>query len=169
MYFGRNAYLWKGNEGVEIVSQGDPQYLKWVLNPAGMAGVQDLTQYTASSLSGSYGGAKETLNQAQFNLRYQPTGSWLQEVRAGAKYYKSERERLEGSLIDLEPRGTMADYSALFGEAITDMFDGRYTGQYQLGPVIDTDKMMAEIERAKAGNSTLLTLNDADSIDYAST
>ena len=169
MYFGRNAYLWKGNEGVEIVSQGDPQYLKWVLNPAGMAGVQDLTQYTASSLSGSYGGAKETLNQAQFNLRYQPTGSWLQEVRAGAKYYKSERERLEGSLIDLEPRGTMADYSALFGEAITDMFDGRYTGQYQLGPVIDTDKMMAEIERAKAGNSTLLTLNEADSIDYAST
>ena len=146
MYFGRNAYLWKGNEGVEIVSQGDPQYLKWVLNPAGMAGVQDL-----------------------FNLRYQPTGSWLQEVRAGAKYYKSERERLEGSLIDLEPRGTMADYSALFGEAITDMFDGRYTGQYQLGPVIDTDKMMAEIERAKAGNSTLLTLNEADSIDYAST
>ncbi|MBA4787171.1 MAG: TonB-dependent receptor [Brevundimonas sp.] len=169
MYFGRNAYLWKGNEGVEIVSQDDPQYLKWVLNPAGMAAVQDLKEYTASGLSGEYGGAKETLNQAQFNLRYEPSGSWLQEVRVGAKYYKSERERRQGTLIDLAPKGTMADYSALFGEPVTDMFDGRYTGLYQLGAVIDTDKMMAEIDRAKAGNSTLLALKETESLDYAST
>lgn len=169
MYFGRNAYLWKGNEGVEIVSQDDPQYLKWVLNPAGMAAVQDLKEYTASGLSGEYGGAKETLNQAQFNLRYEPAGSWLQEVRVGAKYYKSERERRQGTLIDLAPTGTMADYSALFGEPVTDMFDGRYTGLYQLGAVIDTDKMMAEIDRAKAGNSTLLALKETESLDYAST
>jgi TonB-dependent receptor len=169
MYFGRNAYLWKGNEGVEIVSQDDPQYLKWVLNPAGMAAVQDLKEYTASGLSGEYGGAKETLNQAQFNLRYEPAGSWLQEVRVGTKYYKSERERRQGTLIDLAPTGTMADYSALFGEPVTDMFDGRYTGLYQLGAVIDTDKMMAEIDRAKAGNSTLLALKETESLDYAST
>ena len=169
MYFGRNAYLWKGNEGVEIVSQDDPQYLKWVLNPAGMAAVQDLKEYTASGLSGEYGGAKETLNQTQFNLRYEPAGSWLQEVRVGAKYYKSERERRQGMLIDLAPKGTMADYSALFGEPVTDMFDGRYTGLYQLGAVIDTDKMMAEIDRAKAGNSTLLALKETESLDYAST
>ncbi len=169
MYFGRNAYLWKGNEGVEIVNQGNPQYLKWVLNPAGMAGVQDLKEFTASSLSGSYGGAKETLNQGQFNVFYKPTGSWLQEVRAGAKYYKSERERINGSLMDLSPKGTMADYSSLFGEPVTDMFGGRYTGLHQLGAVIDTDKMMAEIKRGQAGQSTLLTKNDVDAIDYAST
>lgn len=169
MYFGGNFYNWRGNEGVEIISQDDPQYLKWVLNPAGMAGVQDLSQFTASSLSGGYGGSEEALNQAQFNVRYEPSGSWLSEVRAGAKYYKSERERRSGSLIDLAPQGTMADYSALFGEPITNMFGGRYTGLYQLGPVIDTNKMLAEIARARAGDSTLLTLDAAESIDYSST
>lgn len=169
MYFGRNAYNWLGNKGVEIISQDDPQYLKWVLNPAGMAGVQDLTQFNASGLSSGYGGASETLNQAQFNLRYEPTGSWLTEVRIGAKYYKSEREREEGTLLGLDSKGTMADYRSLFGSPVNDMFDGRYTGLLRLGEVLDTDKMMAEIRRARDGQSSLLDFDEGESLDQSST
>lgn len=154
MEFRSDKYGWLGNEGVNVTNFGDSRFPKWVLNDAGMAGVQDPTQYDYAGLSGEIGGARENLWQGQFNVEWKPASSWLDSVKAGAKFYSSERSTYNGEFLDLDADGTLADFSSFYGKEVTDLFGGQYTGLYRLGITIDNQAMLAELQRAMAGNST---------------
>jgi iron complex outermembrane receptor protein len=152
--FRTDEYGWLGNEGVGVDSSADSRYPKWVLNAAGLAAVQDPANYNFASLEAEVSANNEKLNQAQFNLTYDFDNGWLRNVKAGGKLYDSKRHKYEGAFLDLSHDGTMADFSAYFGKPVTNLFDGQYTGVYQLGVVLDDDKMLAELQKASAGTST---------------
>jgi len=153
MEFRSDKYGWLGNTGVDVTNFGDSRFPKWVLNDAGMAAIHDNSQYGFSGLSGEIGGAQEELWQGQFNVEWQPVSTWLEAVKAGGKYYSSKRSTYSGEFMDLDASGTLADFSRFYGKEVTSLFDGEYTGLYRLGTVIDNDAMLAELQRAMAGNS----------------
>ncbi|SLK11983.1 TonB-dependent receptor [Novosphingobium mathurense] len=153
--FRSDKYGWLGNKGVLFSAAEDSRFPKWILNSAGLAGVQDPSQYGFSGLEGDVGGSNEKLWQGQFNLEWKPGGTLLDTVKAGAKYYNSRRRTYKGSFLDLNADGTLADFSRLYGKEITNLFDGAYSGDYRLGTTLDNKAMMEELQRAKAGKSTL--------------
>jgi TonB-dependent receptor len=152
--FRSDKYGWLGNAGVDVVNFGDSRFPKWVLNDAGMAAVQDPAEYDYAGLSGGIGGAEEDLWQGQFNVEWKPLSTWLEAVKAGAKFYSSERSTYSGEFLDLDAEGTLADFSDFYGAEVTDLFDGQYTGLYRLGVTIDNEAMLAELGRAMNGEST---------------
>ncbi|AXB76016.1 TonB-dependent receptor [Novosphingobium sp. P6W] len=176
MEFRSDKYGWLGNEGVYFDSSADSRFPKWLLTDAGMAGVQDPSQYAFSSLEGEVGGSSEKLWQAQFNVTWKPDIAWLDSVKAGGKFYDSQRRTYQGSFLNLDADGTLADFSDFFGKDVTSLFGGAYSGQYQLGTTIDNEKMLAELQGAKDGNSTIFdgfavdpskaTLSDEDSFRF---
>ncbi|MBT0669280.1 TonB-dependent receptor [Novosphingobium profundi] len=153
--FRSDKYGWLGNTGVLFSSSGDSRFPKWLLTDAAMEAVQDPAQYAFSGLSGEVGNSREKLWQAQFNLTWRPQDSWLEAVKTGAKFYNSRRRTYEGEFLDLDADGTMADFSALFGDTVTSLFGGAYSGLYQLGTTIDNEAMLAELQRAECGESSL--------------
>jgi TonB-dependent receptor len=174
--FRSNKYRWLGNEGVGVDSSGDSRYPKWVLNDAGMKAVHDPANYAFSGLEAGVSSVREDLKQAQFNLNYEFNHDWLRNFKAGAKYYKSDRTKFEGSFLNLDMDGTLADFAPFYGDPVNSLFDGEYSGDYRLGIVLDNDKMLAELARATAGTSTLFdgealtpdaaTISDEDSFGF---
>ncbi|MEN7537596.1 TonB-dependent receptor [Aurantiacibacter flavus] len=153
--FRSDKYGWLGNRGVLFSASEDTRFPKWLLNPAGLAGVQDPSEYDFSGLEGEIGGSSEKLWQGQANLEWEIGSDLLDTIRTGAKYYNSRRHTYEGSFLDLNSDGTLADFSDLYGEEITSLFGGAYTGDYRLGTTLDNDAMMAELQRAENGESSL--------------
>lgn len=153
--FRSDKYGWLGNRGVLFSASDDSRFPKWLLNDAGLAGVQDPSEYNFSGLEGEVGGSSEKLWQGQFNLAWELGSGFLDTVKAGAKFYNSRRRTYEGSFLDLNADGTLADFSELYGEPVTSLFDGVYSGDYQLGTVLDNDAMMAELQRAEDSESSL--------------
>ncbi|MDG2527208.1 TonB-dependent receptor [Caulobacter endophyticus] len=154
MEFRSDKYGWLGNKGVKVTNFGDSRFPKWVLNDAGMAAIHDNSQYDFSGLSGEIGGAQERLWQGQVNLEWRPAGTWLEAVKTGGKVYSSKRSTYSGEFMDLDADGTLADFSRFYGKEVTSLFDGEYSGLYRLGTVIDNKAMLAELQRAMAGDST---------------
>ncbi|MFT4089475.1 MAG: TonB-dependent receptor [Asticcacaulis sp.] len=152
--FRSNMYHWLGNTGVGVDSRGDSRYPKWVLNDAGMKAVHDPANYAFSGLEAGVTSVEEKLTQAQANLRYDFDHDWLRNVRGGAKIYKSDRTKFEGSFLNLDNDGTLADFAPYYGTPVNSLFDGQYSGDHRLGIVLDNDKMLAELGRATAGTST---------------
>jgi TonB-dependent receptor len=155
MEFRSDKYGWLGNTGVLFSSSGDARYPKWLLNAAGMEGVQDPSQYAFSSLEGEVGGSSEKLWQAQLNLLWKPDISWLDSVKAGGKFYDSRRRTYSGSFLQLDADGTLADFSDFYGKDVNSLFGGAYSGLYRLGTTIDNTKMLAELQRAENGESSV--------------
>ncbi|WP_230280657.1 TonB-dependent receptor [Croceicoccus sp. Ery15] len=153
--FRSDKYGWRGNKGVLFSAAEDARFPKWLLNDAGLAGVQDPAEYNFSGLEGEVGGSNEKLWQAQFNLEWELGGGLLDTVKTGAKYYNSRRRTYEGSFLDLNADGTLADFSSLYGKEITSLFGGAYSGDYRLGVTLDNDAMMDELQRAESGESSL--------------
>lgn len=153
--FRSDKYGWLGNKGVLFSAAEDARFPKWLLNDAGLAGVQDPAEYNFSGLEGEVGGSNEKLWQAQFNLEWELGGGLLDTVKTGAKYYNSRRRTYEGSFLDLTADGTLADFSGLYGKEITSLFGGAYSGDYRLGVTLDNDAMMDELQRAESGESSL--------------
>lgn len=176
MEFRSDKYGWLGNTGVLFSSSGDSRYPKWLLNTAGLNGVQDPSQYAFSSLEGEIGGSGEKLWQAQFNTEWKPGLSWLDSIKTGAKFYDSRRETYSGSFLQLDAEGTLADFSEFHGKDVNSLFGGAYSGIYRLGTTIDNEKMLAELQRAEAGESTIFegfavdpsnaTIADEDSFKF---
>lgn len=175
--FRSDKYGWLGNSGVLFSSSEDSRFPKWLLNDAGMAGVQDPSQYAFSSLEGEVGGSDEKLWQGQVNAEWRPdNGSWLEAIKAGGKFYNSRRHTYEGSFLDLNADGTLADFSQFYGKEVTSLFDGAYSGAYRLGTVLDNGAMLAELQRAERGESALFDgfavdpsqaeISDADSFRF---
>ncbi|WP_343699551.1 TonB-dependent receptor [Caulobacter sp.] len=157
--FRTDAVGWLGNRGVAIIETDDPRYPLWGLNAAGLKGVQDPASYKFRSLSGGSEKAAETLVQGQIDITYAPTGSWLETVRMGGRYMRSDRKSVTVSRPALEGPATLADLSGLFGETVTDLFSGRYTGVHQLGVTFSTDALLAELKRAYAGDGRNFTID----------
>ncbi|WP_454796955.1 TonB-dependent receptor [Novosphingobium lindaniclasticum] len=153
--FRSDKYGWLGNEGVLFSSSEDSRFPKWLLNSAGLEAVQDPSQYDFSSLEGEVGGSSEKLWQAQFNLEWKPVDSWLQSFKTGAKFYNSRRRTYQGSFLNLEADGTLADFSEFYGKDVNSLFGGAYSGLYRLGTTIDNRKMLAELQRAEDGQSEI--------------
>lgn len=153
--FRSDKYGWLGNTGVLFSSSDDARFPKWLLNAAGMDAVQDPSQYAFSSLEGEVGGSREKLWQAQFNVEWKPDISWLESIKAGGKFYDSRRHTFSGSFLELEADGTLADFSDFYGKEVTSLFGGAYSGLYRLGTTIDNSKMLAELQRAEKGESTI--------------
>ncbi|WP_230292861.1 TonB-dependent receptor [Croceicoccus sp. Ery5] len=153
--FRSDKYGWLGNKGVLFSAAEDARFPKWLLNDAGLTGVQDPAEYNFSGLEGEVGGSNEKLWQAQFNLEWELGGGLLDTVKTGAKYYNSRRRTYEGSFLDLNADGTLADFSGLYGKEITSLFGGAYSGDYRLGVTLDNDAMMDELQRAESGESSL--------------
>lgn len=169
--FRTDAVDWLGNRGVEVVETGDPRFRLWSLNEAGMKAVQDPAAYEFRSLGADWERTSETLAQAQFDLSYAVGGEVLETVRLGARYMYSDRRSAAGSHPDLIGPETMADLEGLFGAPVTDLFDGRYTGEHQLGVGLDSRRMLAEIERAYRGDSAYFVIDpeyeaDADTENF---
>nr|WP_303649690.1 TonB-dependent receptor [Asticcacaulis machinosus] len=174
--FRTDFYGWQGNKGVGVDSSADSRYPKWVLNSAGMAAVHDPANYNFSGLEAGVSSVKEKLKQAQINIAYDFNHDWLRTFRAGAKYYESDRNKFEGSFLNLDMDGTLADFSQFYGDPVNSLFDGEYSGDYRLGIVLDNDKMLAELARATAGTSTFFdgealtpdeaTISDEDSFGF---
>ncbi|KAK0330425.1 hypothetical protein LTR94_032893, partial [Friedmanniomyces endolithicus] len=55
--------------------------------------------------------------------------------------------------MDLDASGALADFSRFYGKEVASLFDGEYSGLYRLGTVIDNEAMLAELQRAMAGDS----------------
>ncbi len=157
--FRTDAVGWLGNRGVQTLETDDPRYPVWGLNPAGMQGVQDPASYKFRGLSGGSEKTAETLLQGQVDVAYAPAGSWLETVRVGGRYMRSDRKSVTVTRPALEGPATLADLRGLFGETVTDLFDGRYTGDHQLGVIFDTDAMLAELARAYAGAGRNFTID----------
>ncbi|MFT4054663.1 MAG: TonB-dependent receptor [Novosphingobium sp.] len=155
MEFRSDKYGWLGNTGVLFSSTGDSRFPKWLLNEAGLAAVQDPSEYAFSSLEGEVGGSREKLWQGQMNLQWKPDSSWLESIKAGGKFYDSRRRTYSGSFLNLETDGTMADFSAFYGKDIKSLFGGAYSGVYRLGQTLDNEAMLAELQRAENGESTM--------------
>lgn len=153
--FRSDKYGWLGNTGVLFSSSDDARFPKWLLNAAGMEAVQDPSQYDFSSLEGEVGGSREKLWQAQFNVEWKPDVSWLESIKAGGKFYDSRRHTFSGSFLELEAEGTLADFSDFYGKEVTSLFGGAYSGLYRLGTTIDNSRMLAELQRAEKGESTV--------------
>lgn len=151
--FRTDAVEWLGNRGVEVIETDDPRFRLWGLNAAGLAAVQDPAAYDFRSLTNGWEQTSETLAQAQFDLAYRPDGGWLETIKLGGRYMYSDRRSAAGARPDLIGPETMADLQGLFGATVTDLFDGRYVGDHQLGVVLDSRRMLAEIERAYRGDS----------------
>ncbi|MBU0554433.1 MAG: TonB-dependent receptor [Alphaproteobacteria bacterium] len=174
--FRGDKYGWLGNKGVLFSASEDSRFPKWILNDAGLAGVQNPAEYNFSGLEGEVGGSSEKLWQAQFNLEWKPGGLWLDSIKTGAKFFNSRRRTYEGSFLDLNADGTLADFSSLYGKEITSLFSGAYTGVYRLGTTLDNEAMLAELRRAESGESSLFdgfavdpsqaTLSDEDSFRF---
>ncbi|WAC48006.1 TonB-dependent receptor [Asticcacaulis sp. SL142] len=152
--FRTDKYGWLGNKGVDVDSSGDSRYPKWVLNEAGLKGVQDPANFNFSGLEAEVSSSTENLKQAQINFTYEFDHEWLRNVKTGGKYYKSEREKFEGSFLDLSRTGTMADFEDFFGTPVDSLFDGQYSGDHRLGVVLDDDRMLSELALANQGKST---------------
>jgi len=155
MEFRSDKYGWLGNTGVLFSSSGDARYPKWLLNDAGLEAVQDPSQYAFSSLEGEVGGSSEKLWQAQANLQWKPDIAWLESIKTGGKFYDSRRRTYSGSFLELDADGTLADFSDFYGKNVTSLFGGAYSGLYQLGTTIDNAKMLAELQRAENGESSV--------------
>lgn len=153
--FRSDKYGWLGNTGVLFSSSDDARFPKWLLNAAGMEAVQDPSQYAFSSLEGEVGGSREKLWQAQFNVEWKPDIAWLESIKAGGKFYDSRRHTFSGSFLELEADGTMADFSDFYGKEVTSLFGGAYSGLYRLGTTINNSRMLAELQRAEKGESTI--------------
>lgn len=176
MEFRSDKYGWLGNTGVLFSSSEDPRFPKWLLNDAGMAAVHNPAEYAFSGLEGEVGGSGEKLWQAQLNLEWRPDSGWLEAVKAGGKFYNSRRRTYEGSFLDLNAAGTLASFSDFYGKEVTSMFGGAYTGLYRLGTTIDNQAMLAELQRAERGESSVFdgfavdpanaTLSDEDSFRF---
>lgn len=151
--FRSDKYGWLGNAGVEISGAGDSRFPIWLLNPAGLEGMQDPSQYDFARLSGEVSGAREILGQGQFNLEWRAASPWLESVRGGMKYFSSRRRTHGGVFLDLDAAGTMADFAPFFGRPVEALFGARYAGPYRLGVVLDHDAMLAELARAERGES----------------
>jgi TonB-dependent receptor len=153
--FRSDKYGWLGNTGVLFSSAGDSRFPKWLLNDAGMAAVQDPSEYAFAGLSGEIGGSSEKLWQGQFNLLWKVESGWLDSIKVGAKYFNSRRRTYSGEFLNLDASGTLADFSAFYGKAVTSLFGGQYSGLYRLGTTIDNGKMLAELGRAEEGQSSV--------------
>lgn len=174
--FRSDMYHWLGNNGVSVDNSADSRYPKWGLNAAGLKAVQDPSNYAFSGLEAGVSSVKEDLKQAQINLTYEFDHPYLRTVKGGAKIYKSERTKFEGSFLNLDNDGTLADFAAFYGKPVDSLFDGQYSGNYRLGIVLDDDKMLAELGRATAGTSTFFkgdaltpdeaTISDEDSFGF---
>ena len=149
--FRTDAVGWLGNRGLEVIKTDDPRYPVWGLNPAGMKGVQDPASYAFSRLTGGTEKTAETLVQGQVDATYSPTGSWLEVLKVGARYMRSDRRSVSVSRPTLEGPETLADLRGLFGDPVASLFDGRYAGDYQLGVILDSDAVLQELERAYGG------------------
>jgi len=149
--FRTDAVGWLGNRGLEVIQTRDPRYPVWGLNPAGMKGVQDPASYAFKSLSGGTEKTAETLIQGQVDITYSPTGSWLESLKVGGRYMRSDRQSVSVTRPTLEGPQTLADLRGLFGEPVASLFDGRYAGEHQLGVILDSDAMLQELERAYNG------------------
>lgn len=149
--FRTDAVGWLGNRGLEVIQTGDPRYPVWGLNPAGMQGVQDPASYAFRSLTGSTEETAETLVQGQVDVTYSPSGSWLESLKMGGRYMRSDRRSVSVTRPTLEGPQTLADLRGLFGDPVASLFDGRYAGEHQLGVILDSDAMLQELERAYAG------------------
>lgn len=149
--FRTDAVGWLGNRGLEVIETDDPRYPVWGLNPAGMKGVQDPASYAFSGLSGGTEETAETLVQGQIDVTYSPTGSWLEVLKMGGRYMRSDRRSVSVSRPTLEGPETLADLSGLLGDPVASLFDGRYAGDHQLGVILDSDAMLQELERAYGG------------------
>ncbi|MED5547010.1 MAG: TonB-dependent receptor [Pseudomonadota bacterium] len=152
--FRSDKYGWLGNRGVLFSAAEDSRFPKWLLNPAGLAGVQDPNEYDFNGLEGEVGGSSEKLWQAQFNARWDVDGPFLKSIKTGGKFYNSRRRTYEGSFLDLNSDGTLADFAGLYGKEITSLFSGAYSGDYRLGTVLDNEAMLSELQRAQAGESS---------------
>jgi TonB-dependent receptor len=153
--FRSDKYGWLGNTGVLFSSSEDARFPKWLLNKAGLEAVQDASQYDFSSLEGEVGGSSEKLWQLQTNVLWKPDLSWLESIKFGGKFYDSRRRTVSGSFLELEAEGTLADFSAFYGKDVNSLFGGAYSGLYRLGTTIDNAKMLAELQRAEKGESTV--------------
>ncbi len=149
--FRTDAVGWLGNRGLEVIETDDPRYPVWGLNPAGMKGVQDPASYAFRSLTGGTEETVETLVQGQIDVAYSPTGSWLEALKIGGRYMRSDRQSVSVSRPTLEGPKTLADLSGLFGDPVSSLFGGRYAGDHQLGVILDSDAMLLELERAYGG------------------
>lgn len=155
MEFRSDKYGWRGNKGVLFSASEDSRFPKWLLNDAGLAGVQDPAEYDFSGLEGEVGGSSEKLWQGQLNMEWRPDSAWIDSLKTGGKFYNSRRRTYEGSFLDLNADGTLADFSSLYGKEITSLFNGAYTGDYRLGTTLDNKAMMAELQRAETGESSI--------------
>lgn len=153
--FRSDKYGWLGNSGVLFSSSGDSRFPKWLLNDAALAAVQDPSEYAFSSLEGEVGGTREKLWQGQVNVQWKPDSPWLESVKAGGKFYNSRRRTFSGSFLNLETDGTMADFSQFYGKDVGSLFGGAYSGLYRLGQTLNNKAMLAELQRAENGDSTM--------------
>ena len=153
--FRSDKYGWLGNTGVLFSSSEDARFPKWLLNDAGLAAVQDPSEYAFSSLEGEVGGTREKLWQGQMNLTWKPDTPWLESIKTGGKFYNSRRRTYSGSFLNLETDGTMADFSQYYGKDVTSLFGGAYSGVYRLGQTLANKAMLAELQRAENGRSTM--------------
>ncbi|MBH0114076.1 TonB-dependent receptor [Novosphingobium sp. YJ-S2-02] len=154
MEFRSDKYGWLGNRGVLFSAAEDSRFPKWLLNPAGLAGVQEPSEYNFNALEGEVGGSSEKLWQGQFNARWDVDGPFLKSIKAGGKFYNSRRRTYEGSFLDLNSEGTLADFAGLYGNDINSLFGGAYSGDYRLGTTLDNEAMLAELRRAENGESS---------------
>ena len=162
--FRSDKYGWLGNNGVLFSAAEDSRFPKWLLNDAGMAAVQDPSEYDFAGLEGEVGGSSEKLWQAQFNAEWNVGDGWFETVKTGFKYYNSRRRTYEGSFLDLNADGTLADFAPFYGDEVASLFGGAYQGLYRLGTTIDNKAMLAELQRAERGESTIF---DGFAVDHS--
>lgn len=154
-----DAVGWLGNRGLEVIETDNPRFPVWGLNPAGLKGVQDPASYRFRSLAGSAEKTVETLVQGQFDITYAPPASWLETLRVGGRLMRSDRKSVTVTRPALEGPATLAGFGALLGETITDLFDGRYSGDHQLGVTLDSRAMLDELRQAYAGAGRYFTID----------
>lgn len=159
--FRNDAVGWLGNRGVQVIETGDPRFPLWGLNTAGLQGVQDPASYAFGSLSGRSEKTAETLAQGQVDVTYALTGSWLETVKVGARYMRSDRKRVTVTRPGLTGPATLADLRGLFGETVADLFDGRYAGDHQLGVTLDSAALLSELAEAYRGGGRYFAVNPA--------
>ncbi len=171
----RQGEAWLGNSSVDVWSSPNPRFLYYTLTPEGHRAVQTPSSYDFAGLSARQGGVKERLYQAQIDLRYEPSFSWVRAWQGGVKIVRSERERYEASPRydegPFEHAETYGDFAPWFGEDVTDMFGGRYREDYRLGQTLDSDKMIgaigADFKNLNYESAEAFTYNETTYATYA--
>lgn len=122
----------------------NPRFPMLMLEQTDLQALQSLSHFGFDDLDVDLSGVRETLVQGAADLIWRPQDGALQRVQAGFKLTRSDRERHEGSPAYDAGRFdglTLADLTALLGEPVTTLFDGRYQDLTALGATLDAARV----------------------------